>query len=52
MRAFKIREKDKNLSNESKNSKQSKLTLEIAEALIEVKQIQEGKIKALSLKDI
>ncbi|MDB5087494.1 MAG: hypothetical protein JWR09_1488 [Mucilaginibacter sp.] len=33
-------------------SKQSKLTQEIAKALIEVKLIQEGKIKPLSLKDI
>jgi hypothetical protein len=33
-------------------SKESKLTLEIAEGLKQVKQIQEGKIKSLSLKDI
>ena len=33
-------------------SKESKLTLEIAEALKEVKQIQEGKIQPLSLNDI
>jgi hypothetical protein len=31
---------------------ESELTLEIAEALKEVKQIQEGKIQPLSLKDI
>jgi len=33
-------------------SKESKLTLEIAEGLKQVKQIQEGKIKSLSLKDL
>ena len=32
--------------------KESELTLEIAEALKEVKQIQEGKIQPFSLKDI
>ncbi len=32
--------------------KESKLTLEIAEAIKEVKQMQEGKIQPLSLKDI
>jgi hypothetical protein len=32
--------------------KVSELTLEIAEALREVKQMQEGKMKPLSLKDI
>lgn len=32
--------------------KESDLTLEIAEALKQVKQIQEGKIQPLSLKDI
>jgi len=31
---------------------ESKLTMEIAEALREVKQMHEGKIKPLSLKDI
>jgi len=32
--------------------KESKLTLEIAEALKEIKQMQEGKMRPLSLKDI
>lgn len=32
--------------------KESKLTLEIAAAIKEVKQMQEGKIQSLSLKDI
>jgi hypothetical protein len=32
--------------------KQSELTLEIAEALKEVKQIREGKMKSLTLKNI
>lgn len=32
--------------------KESELTLEIAEALKEIKQIHEGKLKPLSLKDI
>jgi hypothetical protein len=36
----------------TETSRQSDLTLEIADALKEVKQIQEGKIKPLSLKDI
>lgn len=31
---------------------ESKLTLEIAEALKEIKQIQEGKIKPLTIEDI
>jgi hypothetical protein len=32
--------------------RESELTLEIAEALKEIKQIQEGKMQSLSLKDI
>ncbi|HZY37733.1 MAG TPA: hypothetical protein VFE53_13840 [Mucilaginibacter sp.] len=43
---------NKNLSGEVKKSKQSKLTLEIGEAIKEVKQMQDGLIQPLSLKDI
>jgi hypothetical protein len=52
MKTFKTSIKDKNANKDFKKSKQSKLTLEIAEALKEVKRMHEGKIQALSLKDI
>jgi hypothetical protein len=52
MKTSKTLIKDKNENKDFKKSKQSNLTLEIAETLKEVKQIHEGKINALSLKDI
>jgi hypothetical protein len=49
---LKTQVKNKNLSGEVKKSKQSKLTLEIGEAIKEVRQMQDGLIQPLSLKDI
>ena len=42
----------KNSNNDLKKTKQSELTLEIAEAIKEVNQMQKGEIKPLSLDDI
>jgi hypothetical protein len=43
---------NKNSNNDLKKTKQSELTLEIAEAIKEVNQMQKGEIKPLSLDDI
>ena len=44
--------KKNSIKTKIKAQKQSKLTLEIVEALKEIKLMQEGKTKPLSLKDI
>jgi hypothetical protein len=52
MKILKIQVKNKSLSGEVKKLKPSRLTLEISEAIKEVKLMQDGKIKPLSLKGI
>jgi hypothetical protein len=52
MKILKTHTKNKNLGSEIKKIKYSKLTLEIAEAIKEVKQMQDGLIQPLELKDI